>query len=163
AATHERVPLRAQAEPLPGPRPCGDHREPLGSLPARGPPASGLREEGGRRCGGGTILRRTAPGPEPDPARVAPPPRRSALRPPRDDLRSAQSEATRLLLDRFAPAGVVIDEDLQIVHFRGSTGPYLEPAAGDPSLHVFKMAREGLLHGLRSVFNEARLTGRVAR
>jgi two-component system CheB/CheR fusion protein len=86
-----------------------------------------------------------------------------ALLPPRDEVRTAQGEANRLLLDRYAPAGVVVDEDLQIVHFRGSTGPYLEPAAGDPSLHLFKMAREGLLHGLRAVFNEARLSGRAAR
>ena len=97
-----------------------------------------------------------------DVPRVQHVPPRAAM-PARDDVRSVQNEANRLLLDRYAPAGVVVDEDLQIVHFRGSTGPYLEPAAGDPSLYLFKMAREGLLHGLRSVFNEARLTGRVAR
>jgi two-component system, chemotaxis family, CheB/CheR fusion protein len=83
--------------------------------------------------------------------------------PPRDDLRSIQAEANRVLLDRYAPAGVVIDEEQQIVHFRGATGPYLEPAAGDPSLHLFKMAREGLLQGLRTAVNEARLSGRAAR
>ena len=62
-----------------------------------------------------------------------------------------------MLLDRYAPPGVVVDEDLQIVQFRGQTGPYLEPAPGDPSLNLLKMAREGLLHGLRSIFNEVRL------
>jgi two-component system CheB/CheR fusion protein len=101
------------------------------------------------------------------PFSVEPPPMRTlpsrTVVPPHDDGRSVQGEVNRLLLDRYAPAGVVVDEDLQIVHFRGATGPYLEPAAGDPSLHLFKMAREGLLHGLRTVFNEARLSGRVAR
>jgi two-component system, chemotaxis family, CheB/CheR fusion protein len=83
--------------------------------------------------------------------------------PQREDLRSVQAEANRVLLDRYAPAGVVIDEEQQIIHFRGATGPYLEPAAGDPSLHLFKMAREGLLHALRTAVNEARLSGRPAR
>ena len=46
--------------------------------------------------------------------------------------------------------------DLQIVQFRGQTGRYLEPAAGEPSLNLLKMAREGLLYGLRSALNEAR-------
>ena len=42
------------------------------------------------------------------------------------------------------------------MQFRGQTGAYLEPAAGDPSLNVLKMAREGLLYGLRSALNEVR-------
>ncbi len=82
---------------------------------------------------------------------------------PRDDIRTVQNEVNRVLLDRFAPAGVVVDDDMQVVHFRGKTGPYLEPAAGEPSLHLFKMAREGLLHGLRMVMAEARRTGRPAQ
>jgi two-component system CheB/CheR fusion protein len=97
-----------------------------------------------------------------NPATVLNVPARSIM-PPRDDMRSVQAEANRLLLDRFAPAGVVVNEDLDIVHFRGPTGPYLEPAAGDASLHLFKMARDGLLHDLRTMCNEVRLTGRSVR
>ena len=81
---------------------------------------------------------------------------RRMLVPARDEGRAVQQEAERLVQDRYAPPGVVIDGDFQIVQFRGQTGRFLEPAAGDPSLNVLKMAREGLLHGLRSALNEVR-------
>ena len=35
------------------------------------------------------------------------------------------------------------------MQFRGQTGAFLEPAPGEPSLNLLKMAREGLLYGLR--------------
>jgi two-component system, chemotaxis family, CheB/CheR fusion protein len=49
--------------------------------------------------------------------------------------------ADRLILDRHAPVGVAIDDDLNIVQFRGQTGAYLEPAAGKPSFNLFEMAK----------------------
>ena len=64
-------------------------------------------------------------------------------------------EADRLVLAR-APAGVVIDESMSILQFRGDTGPYLTPAAGVPTHDLLKMAREGLLPELRSAIEEAR-------
>lgn len=74
----------------------------------------------------------------------------------RDDGRAIQHEADRVIQDRYAPPGVIVDSDSQIVQFRGQTGRFLEPAPGDPSLNVLKMAREGLLYGLRMALNEAR-------
>ncbi len=67
-----------------------------------------------------------------------------------------QVEVSRAILDRYAPSGVVVDSDLQIVQFRGQTGAYLEPAPGEASLNVLKMAREGLLFGLRTALQTAR-------
>jgi two-component system CheB/CheR fusion protein len=67
-----------------------------------------------------------------------------------------QTEVNRIINDRFAPPGVVIDADMQIVQFRGQTGPFLEPAPGEASLNLLKMAKEGLLHGLRSAIQAAR-------
>ena len=61
-----------------------------------------------------------------------------------------QAEADRMILARFAPAGVVIDADLNIIHFRGHTGRFLEPAPGEASLNLIKMAREGLQVELRA-------------
>ena len=66
------------------------------------------------------------------------------------------SEVNRVLLDRYAPAGVVVDGDLQIVQFRGETGSFLEPAPGDASLNLLKMVREGLLFDVRAAVQEAR-------
>jgi two-component system, chemotaxis family, CheB/CheR fusion protein len=70
--------------------------------------------------------------------------------------RLLQTEVNRLIDDRFAPPAVVIDSDMQIVQFRGQTGAFLEPAPGQASLSVLKMAKEGLLYGLRSAINAAR-------
>ncbi|MDD2903030.1 MAG: PAS domain-containing protein, partial [Syntrophales bacterium] len=65
------------------------------------------------------------------------------------------SEADRLILSRFAPAGVLINEDLDILQFRGQTGPYLEPAPGEASFKLMRMAREGLLLALRTAVAQA--------
>jgi two-component system CheB/CheR fusion protein len=69
---------------------------------------------------------------------------------------SVQSEANRLILDRYSPPGVIVNDDLRIVQFRGQTGRFLEPAPGDASLNLLKMCREGLLHGLRTAIQNAK-------
>ncbi|MGH9219123.1 MAG: chemotaxis protein CheB, partial [Vicinamibacterales bacterium] len=74
-----------------------------------------------------------------------------------------EGEASRVLLERYAPPGVVVDGDLQIVQFRGQTGPYLEPAPGEASLSLLKMAREGLLYGLRTALHAARKSHKPVR
>ena len=73
------------------------------------------------------------------------------------------NEANRCILNRYAPPGVIVDDDLQIIHFRGQTGPFLEAAPGEASLNLLKMAREGLLYDLRSALNEARHSNAPAR
>ena len=74
---------------------------------------------------------------------------------------SVRHEANRVVLDRFAPPGVVVDSDFHVVQFRGQTGRYLEPAPGDPSLSLLKMAREGLVFGLRAALQAARKDNRA--
>lgn len=64
-------------------------------------------------------------------------------------------EAERLILRKYAPPGVVIDERMQIAEFRGHTGPYLEPAPGQASLNLLSMAREGLTAELRAAVTQA--------
>ena len=70
-----------------------------------------------------------------------------------------QKEADSLLLDRYAPASLVIDAEMEICHFRGPTGPYLEPMAGKASLNLFKMVRESLRLELRTALHQARKSG----
>jgi two-component system, chemotaxis family, CheB/CheR fusion protein len=77
--------------------------------------------------------------------------------------RDVQGEASQVLLTRYAPPGVIVDSDMEIVQFRGQTGAFLEPSPGDASLNLFKMAREGLLFGLRSAVYEARKGNSVVR
>jgi two-component system, chemotaxis family, CheB/CheR fusion protein len=72
-------------------------------------------------------------------------------------------EADRILLARYAPAGVIVDERDDIVEFRGETEPYLEHAGGRASLNLFRMARRGLLLEIRQVVQEARKKDAPAR
>jgi two-component system CheB/CheR fusion protein len=81
----------------------------------------------------------------------------------RPDPRLVQNEANRVLLDRFSPPGVLVDENLEIVQFRGRTGPFLEPPPGDATLNLLKLAREGLLHALRSAVQSARKSRKPVR
>ena len=67
----------------------------------------------------------------------------------------AARRVDRLLLSRYAPPGVVVNEKLEILQFRGHTGPYLEPAPGEPQFNILKMAREGLLSPLRVALSQA--------
>jgi two-component system CheB/CheR fusion protein len=67
-----------------------------------------------------------------------------------------QRDADRLVASRYAPPGVVIDDRLEVLQFRGQTGPFLEPAPGAASLNLLKMAREGLAAELRGAIDEAR-------
>jgi two-component system CheB/CheR fusion protein len=65
-------------------------------------------------------------------------------------------EAERILLAKYAPPSVVIDAELEILQFRGDTGPYLAPTPGKASLNLLKMAREGLPLALRAAIFKAR-------
>lgn len=76
---------------------------------------------------------------------------------------SAQREADRIAVNQFAPPAVLINEDLQILQFRGPTAAYLEPPTGKASFDVLKMARTGLMLPLRSAINKARKENQRAR
>ena len=54
-------------------------------------------------------------------------------------------EADQVVMSRFAPPGVVLDENMNIVQFRGETESYLKPNPGEASLNILKMTREDLL------------------
>jgi two-component system CheB/CheR fusion protein len=68
-----------------------------------------------------------------------------------------QNEVNRVVLERFSPPGVLVDESYRIVHVRGRTGPFLEASPGDANLSILKMAREGLLHSLRLLLHKAKV------
>jgi two-component system, chemotaxis family, CheB/CheR fusion protein len=74
-----------------------------------------------------------------------------------------QREADRLLLGRFAPPGVLVDENFDILQFRGRTAPFLEVPSGEPTNNLLKMAGDGLFLELRNGLAEARRLGRPVR
>ncbi len=61
----------------------------------------------------------------------------------------------QLLLQKFSPASVLVTDKGDILYITGSTGKYLEPAAGKANLNLFAMAREGLLNVLPMAFRKA--------
>ena len=67
-----------------------------------------------------------------------------------------QRHVDHLLLGQYAPPGVLVNDDLEVLEFRGRTGPYLELAPGEPSLNLLRLARDGLLLDLQALFAECR-------
>ena len=76
--------------------------------------------------------------------------------PPLWNALDVQKEADRVLLNRYAPVGVVVDESMTVLQFRGRTAPYLEPAPGMASLDLLRMLREGLLAEVRLAVTKAK-------
>jgi two-component system CheB/CheR fusion protein len=69
-----------------------------------------------------------------------------------------QREADRILLSRYVPAGILVDDRLEILQFRGDTHPYVENGPGDASLSLPRMIQKGLLAELREMIQEVRVT-----
>ena len=76
---------------------------------------------------------------------------------------TVEQEVEHLLVDRYVPASIVVNDQMEIVQFQGKTGAYLEPPAGQPSFSVVRMAREGLLVDLRAALDAARKTNTAVR
>ena len=87
------------------------------------------------------------------------PPRADKNEEPAKTPADVQREADRLLLSKYVPSAVVVNETLDIVQTRGRTSRYLELPAGKASLNLLKMARPGLLYELRGLIENARKNG----
>ncbi|HEX9028042.1 MAG TPA: chemotaxis protein CheB, partial [Anaerolineales bacterium] len=77
---------------------------------------------------------------------------------PETGLRVAQRTGLRermekVLLDEHMPACVVIDQKHTILYSLGHTGKFLEPAIGEPTSNLVRMAREGLKTELASALH----------
>lgn len=56
----------------------------------------------------------------------------------------SQQMADRMIMKKYAPAAVLVNQQLQVLQFRGHTGRYLEPTPGEASLDILKLVRDGL-------------------
>ncbi|OLY91726.1 two-component system, chemotaxis family, CheB/CheR fusion protein [Cnuella takakiae] len=81
----------------------------------------------------------------------------------RNDDQDLEKAVDTLLLKKFTPASVVINHDMDIVQFRGSTGIFLEPTPGKASLNLLKMARPGLAFELRNTVHKAIKSGEAVK
>ncbi|MEO6757845.1 MAG: chemotaxis protein CheB, partial [Saprospiraceae bacterium] len=65
----------------------------------------------------------------------------------------------QILLRQFVPPTVVVNQEMDILQFRGATGLYLEPAPGKATLNLLKMARPELVFELRNAIHKAGKSG----
>jgi two-component system CheB/CheR fusion protein len=73
---------------------------------------------------------------------------------PNDDF---QKSADDMVLGKY-PDGVIVNDQMEILQFRGSTGDWLESAPGKPSLNVLKMAKPDLVLDLRNAVHKVKIT-----
>ncbi len=93
-----------------------------------------------------------------------------ASRPPEPPARQAgrapgnlQAVADRKLMELYVPPGVVVDDQLQVLSFRGHTGPYLDPVAGNATLDVTRVVRSELRLEVKRLVQRAFETGERTR
>jgi two-component system CheB/CheR fusion protein len=67
-----------------------------------------------------------------------------------------QKTADDIMLSKYSPAGVVINEAMDIVQFRGSTSRFLEQSSGKPSHNLLVMAKNGLAFELRNIIHKTK-------
>jgi two-component system CheB/CheR fusion protein len=70
-----------------------------------------------------------------------------------------QNEADRVVLTKYSPSGILLNEELDILQFRGRTSPYLEAAPGAPSRNLLHMASEGMYFPIHNAIDQCRKDG----
>lgn len=66
-----------------------------------------------------------------------------------------QRAADRIVLTRYGPAGVIINDKMEVLQVRGHTARFLEQAPGTPSVNLLRMARSELTVALRDAVQRA--------
>src|SRR5262249_2436778 len=69
-----------------------------------------------------------------------------------------QKKAEEILLNQFCPPAVIVNSRMDVLHFLGRTGPYLEPQTGTASLNLLKMVRDELTVDLRTAITQCART-----
>src|SRR5262245_7114768 len=76
--------------------------------------------------------------------------------------RSLRQSIEARVLERYAPAHVVVTREGDVINYSAGTGKYLEAPPGRPSRALMAMARKGLRLPLRSALHEAVESQRLA-
>ncbi len=75
-----------------------------------------------------------------------------------------RKEVDRILLSKYSPAGVVLDENLEVLEIRGKASPYLTLPAGKVSFHLMKLISEtGLFLAAEKLIQKVQESGEPAR
>ena len=54
-------------------------------------------------------------------------------------IRELENEVNKILMKDYTPAGVIINDEYDIIHFQGLTGKYLTNPSGIPAINIIKM------------------------
>lgn len=74
-----------------------------------------------------------------------------------------REEANRLIMERYAPAGVVINEEMEILEILGDIHPYVRLTPGTANLSLLRLVRRDLAAQLSAAVDLARRTGAPVR
>jgi two-component system CheB/CheR fusion protein len=80
----------------------------------------------------------------------------------RDNIDAVLGVVQQLLLKRFGPACALVNRTLEVLCLHGPTDEYLQLPAGEPSINLLAMAREGLRSPLRATVGQAVDQGKTA-
>lgn len=60
-----------------------------------------------------------------------------------------------VLLERYAPVSVLVNELGEMLYIHGNTGRYLQMVSGEPHMNILKMSREGLKRDLTTSLHQS--------
>ncbi|MEH2142658.1 chemotaxis protein CheB [Nostoc sp.] len=66
-----------------------------------------------------------------------------------------QKKIDQVILNNYAPVGVVINDLMEVQQLRGEIDVYLKVVPGEPTFNLFQMVRQGLLIELRAAIYQA--------
>ncbi|WP_291287460.1 CheR family methyltransferase [Flavobacterium sp.] len=69
-----------------------------------------------------------------------------------------KKSAESVLLSKYTPASVIVNEQMDIVHINGSIAEFIELPSGKPTFNLLKMAKEGLAFELRNAWHKVKET-----
>ncbi|MBN1757665.1 MAG: PAS domain-containing protein [Chitinispirillaceae bacterium] len=90
-----------------------------------------------------SLLSRGTTGPQP------------ALHSPDETITHLRMLSEKTFMQHFAPVGVLVNGEGDILYLHGRTGMYLEPSPGTPGMNILRMAREGLRSELTALLHTA--------
>ncbi|WP_127076032.1 CheR family methyltransferase [Rhodomicrobium lacus] len=79
--------------------------------------------------------------------------------PNRPAVESGIERGARRVMERYAPAHLLIDQKHQVISFSGQTGKYLDPQPGAASFNLFNLIQNALRPAVRSLLQKAAATG----
>jgi len=86
---------------------------------------------------------------------TARPPDAQSLIPPTAEGSDLQRTMDQLILNHYAPTGVVVNSKMEVLQLRGEVDRYLKLVSGVGNLNLFNLARDGLLVELRAAVHQA--------